>query len=93
MCTPLYYHTGQGISTTSYQISFEFLFIKTHPPHKLMIRFRFADQFYVGIRSPIRPMDLHRRARRFVPKYRTQKEDRDTSASSQDELISARNNM
>jgi hypothetical protein len=34
-CLVLYYHEDRGLRTTSCQISFEFLFIKTCPPDKL----------------------------------------------------------
>jgi hypothetical protein len=40
----------RGLRTTSRQISFEFLFIKTCPPDKLHNGFGFVIQFRVGIR-------------------------------------------
>ena len=44
------YRIDQGLRTTSRQISFEFLFIKTCPPDKLHNGFGFVIQFRVGIR-------------------------------------------
>ena len=44
------YRIDRGIRTTSRQISFEFLFIKTCPPDKLHNGFGFVIQFRVGIR-------------------------------------------
>jgi hypothetical protein len=43
----------RGIRTTSRQISFEFLFIKTRPHDKLHNGFGFVVQFRVGIRYAI----------------------------------------
>jgi hypothetical protein len=37
------------LTTTSCQISFEFLFIESCPPEKLQTTFRFVVQFCVGI--------------------------------------------
>jgi hypothetical protein len=44
------YCIDRGLRTTSRQISFEFLFIKTCPPDKLHNGFGFVIQFRVGIR-------------------------------------------
>jgi hypothetical protein len=47
------YRIDRGIRTTSRQISFEFLFIKTRPLDKLPNGFGFVVQFRVGIRYVI----------------------------------------
>jgi len=43
------YRKDRGLRTTSRQISFEFLFIKTYPPDKLHNGFSFVIQFRIGI--------------------------------------------